>query len=151
MLFTGSAQGSIAFNSENLSTPFFKDNGVAMQWQYDGRWTPEKAEAGITPTFPRASFNNNTKNNGANLSDFWMRPNDYIKLKNLDLGYSLKALASRVNVKTIRISLSANNVWLIKSSLIDGIDPEQLESGFSNRGFIFPMTSAYIAGINVVF
>jgi len=150
-LFTGSAKGSITFNSENLTTPFFKDNGVAMQWQYDGRWTPEKVEAGITPTFPRAGFNNNTKNNGASLSDFWLRSNDYIKLKNLEMGYSFKQLATRLNVSKIRISLSANNVWLIKTSLIDGIDPEQLEAGFSKRGFIFPMTSAYTAGINIEF
>jgi hypothetical protein len=67
------------------------------------------------------------------------------------MGYSFKNLATRLNVSKIRISLTANNVWLIKSSLIDGIDPEQLEAGFSKRGFIFPMTSAYTAGINIEF
>jgi TonB-linked SusC/RagA family outer membrane protein len=150
-LFTGSAKGSITFQSENLSTPFFKEHGQAMQWQYDGRWTPEKVAAGITPTFPRAAFNNSSNNNGSSLSDFWMRPNDYIKLKNIEMGYSFQELATKLKLSKIRISLSANNVWLIKSSVIDGIDPEQLDAGYSVRGFIFPMTSAYMAGINIEF
>jgi TonB-linked SusC/RagA family outer membrane protein len=150
-LFTGSAKGSITFQSENLSTPFFKEHGQAMQWQYDGRWTPEKVAAGITPTFPRAAFNNSSNNNGSSLSDFWMRPNDYIKLKNIEMGYSFQQLATKLGVSKIRLSLSANNVWLIKSSVIDGIDPEQLDAGYSVRGFIFPMTSAYMAGINIEF
>jgi TonB-linked SusC/RagA family outer membrane protein len=151
VLFTGSAQGSFLMQGENLTTPFFVDDGIALQWQYDGRWTPEKVAAGITPTFPRAGFNNAGNNNGSPKSDFWLRANDYIKLKNIDLGYSFKNLSNRLNVKTIRLSLSANNVWLIKSSLIDGLDPEQLQFGKSDRGFIFPMTSAYMAGINIEF
>jgi TonB-linked SusC/RagA family outer membrane protein len=151
ILFTGSAHGSYTFMSENLSTPFFKDHGAAMQWQYDGRWTPEKAEAGITAEFPRAGFNNNTRNNGASLSDFWLRPNDFIKLKNIEMGYSFKKLSNRIGVQQVRLSLSANNVWLIKSHLIDGIDPEQLAAGFAQRGFVFPMTSAYMAGVNIKF
>ncbi|MFA9391578.1 MAG: SusC/RagA family TonB-linked outer membrane protein [Prolixibacteraceae bacterium] len=151
LLFTGSAKGSISLNSENMTTPFFLDNGIAYDWQYEGHWTPELVEQGITPTFPRAGFNNNTRNNGSSNSDFWLLSNNYLKLKNIEVAYSLDRLASRLNVGKIRISLDANNVWLIKSSTVGGIDPEQLEAGFSQRGFIFPMTSAYMAGIKIEF
>jgi TonB-linked SusC/RagA family outer membrane protein len=151
VLFTGSRDGSLPIASENLTTPFFKENGIAFDWQYEGRWTPEKVEQGITPTFPRAGFNNSSKNNGASLSDFWLRSNDYIKLKNIEVGYTFKTLAEKWKVQTIRLSFSANNVWLIKSSMIEGIDPEQREGTYTQRGFIYPMTSAYMGGINVEF
>jgi TonB-linked SusC/RagA family outer membrane protein len=150
-LFTGSKDGSFVYNSENLSTPFFKDNGIAFQWQYDGRWTPEKVANGITPTFPRAGLDANTKNNAASLSDFWLKPNDFIKLKNIEIGYSFQSIANRLNLRKIRFSLTANNVWLIKTQLLDGLDPEQLDAGSAQRGFIYPMTSAYTASLNVEF
>jgi TonB-linked SusC/RagA family outer membrane protein len=151
ILFTGSRGGSFSINSQTLNNPFFKENGIAFQWQYDGRWTPEKAEKGITPTYNRANFENSTKNNGASLSDFWLKSNDYIKLKNIEIGYSFQNLSNKLNVKKIRLSLTANNVWLIKSSLIDGIDPEQQDLNWATRGFLYPMTSAYMAGINMDF
>lgn len=149
LLFTGSFKGSFPIRSENLTTPFFKDHGVAFQWQYDGRWTPEKVAQGITPTFPRAAMDNNSSNNGASLSDFWLRSNDHIKLKNIEIGYNFKKLAQTLNVSKIRVYANANNVVLIKSDFIDGMDPEQLDRSNASRGFLYPMTSSYVGGVKI--
>jgi hypothetical protein len=85
------------------------------------------------------------------MSDFWLRSNDHIKLKNAEVGYSFKKLADKYKIGRIRIYASGQNVLVIKQKFIPGMDPEQLDGANASRGFLYPLTSSYIVGIKLDF
>jgi len=153
VLFNGTANGSFPLQGFDLINPFYYVNGNAMQWQYDGRWTPEKAQQGITPTFPRASLRTYTSQNGAALSSFWLRSNNYIRLKNVEIGYSVQHLGmlKKAGVSAIRIYANANNLHTWAPGMIPGLDPEQQDSGGASSGYVYPMTRVFNFGANIQF
>lgn len=55
-----------------------------------GRWTPETAE---TATYPRLSSENNLNNYQA--SSFWQKNGNFLKLRSLEIGYTLPFQLSR--------------------------------------------------------
>src|SRR5690606_14699282 len=68
--------------------------------RFDDVWTPETAETATYPVL-NVGINNNV------LTDFFLYKSDYVKLKNVEVGYTLgKKLTSRVKVNTLRIFLS---------------------------------------------
>jgi TonB-linked SusC/RagA family outer membrane protein len=151
VVFTGTAQGSILMTDFYMLNPFYHTNGSAMAWQYEGRWTPEKAAAGITPTFPRASLRTYSTQNGVR-SDFWLKSTDHIRLKNVEIGYTFSKLGQlqKIGAKGIRLFANANNLYTW-SHLIDGFDPEQQDSGGAGSGYLYPMTRIFNFGMNVQF
>ncbi len=151
VIFTGTAQGSILMTNFYMLNPFYQTNGSAMEWQYEGRWTPEKAAAGLTPTFPRASLRTYSTQNGVG-SDFWLNSTDHIRLKNVEIGYTFSKLdlLRKTGVKGIRLFVNGNNLYTW-SHMIDGFDPEQQDSGGAGAGYLYPMTRIFNLGINVQF
>ena len=150
VLFTGSAQGSMPVDFYMMN-PFFQGGGTAFKYQYEGRWTPEKAANGITPTFPRASTRTQSSISGL-FSDFWLQSTDHIRLKNVELAYMLqnKAFLQRVNISAVRLYLNGNNLYTW-SKMIPGYDPEQQDSGGAASGYLYPMTRVFNFGVNVTF
>ena len=77
---------------------------------------------------------------------------DYIKLRELSLGYDFKP---KVNfIKNVRFNITARNLW--SSDKYSGYDPEINTAGQSNstRGFDFvevPLPRTFAFGINVNF
>jgi len=153
VLINGTANGSFPLQGFDLINPFYYVNGNAMQWQYDGRWTPEKAQKGITPTFPRASLRTYTSQNGASLSSFWLRSNNYIRLKNVEIGYSIQRLGmlKKAGITGIRIYANGNNLHTWAPRMIPGLDPEQQDTGGASQGYVYPMTRVYNFGANIQF
>lgn len=151
LLFIGAAQGSIMLTDLYIRNPFYMRYGAAMQWQYDGRWTPEKAAQGITPTYPRASIRTNDNINGL-ASDFWLLSTDFIRFKNAELSYTFQNLHlfNKLNISNLKLYVNGNNLatW---DKLIPGIDPEQSDTGGASSGYVYPMTRIYNFGINVQF
>ena len=102
----------------------FQANGRYYGQAYEnmlGRWTPETAESA---TFPRLTAGGNEYNrgNGWN-SSFWLRSGNFIRLKNISLGYNLPdsfcnnylgglRLKIFVNVKIYLRNLRV--IWLIR-------------------------------------
>ena len=147
MLFTGTAQGS--YYIRRISIPFYKNAGNAFKWQYDGRWTPEKVASGEEITYPRGTFNSTTTSHNFLDSDFWMRSSDHLKLKNVELGYTLPSrILRKAGLSSVRFYLTGNNVWTIFSHLKDiGIDPETKSTG--SNSYVYPITSTYIVGVSI--
>ena len=152
VLFTGSYKGSMPMTSFYILNPFYMTNGAALQFQYDGRWTPEKVVEGIVPTFPRASLRNYDTQNGA-MNDLWLRSSQYIKLKNVEIGYNFTKLGSlkRMGLSGVRVYVNGNNLYTWCSKLIDGYDPEQMDSGGASDGYLYPPMKNYNFGVNVQF
>lgn len=150
-LFTGTAMGSMRMDDFYILNPFYMTNGAALQWHYDERWTPEKAAAGDKITFPRASLNNyNTQNKLPN--DLWIRSSQFIRLKNLEAGYSLpEKWLKKGYVSGVRIYASSNNLFTWGSKLLSGYDPEQADQGGARNGYLYPPTRSYNLGVNISF
>lgn len=94
--------------------------GNFLNWRADGRWTPEHTDA----TMPRASyelFNNNTIN-----STQWLLNAAFLKLRNVELGYTLpQSLVSKVRIKNLRAFVSGSNLLILFDHMKDlGFDPE---------------------------
>jgi len=152
ILFTGSYKGSMPMTSFYILNPFYMTNGAALQFQYDGRWTPEKVEQGIEPTFPRASTRNYDTQNGV-MNDLWLKSSQYLKLKNVEIGYNFTKLGylKRLGLSSIRVYVNGNNLYTWFSKLIDGYDPEQLDSNGASDGYLYPPMRNYNMGVNVQF
>lgn len=153
-LIIGSAKGSFPQSGYILSTPFAKNVGQVLEHAYDGRWTPEKAAKGQPVTYPSISLGGVGAPNNAQLSDFWLRSNDFTRLKNVEVAYTISArsgLMKRANIRAFRIYVNGNNIATWGSKLIDGIDPEQADTGKNRDGYLFPLTKTYNCGVNIQF
>ena len=154
-LFSGTAQGSYYANW-GLTIPYFKYAGNAWQWEYDGRWTPEKYAAGEAITYPRALFSGTASDNNYLTSDYWMFSNDHIKLKNLEVGYTFPAsrkFMQQARISSLRIYVNGNNLFTSRSEVGRlGIDPETLNpENDTGNAYVYPLTQVFNIGFNIQF
>ncbi len=150
-LITGSRNGSIPISGSYLRNPFYMTLNTAFQFQYDGHWTAEKAAEGITSTFPRASLRTSDTQNGV-ANDAWIQSTDFVRLKNLELAYDFtnKQTLKKIGLSGVRLYVNGNNL-LTFDKMIEGFDPEQLDAGGANQGWMYPPTQSFNFGINVQF
>jgi len=149
VLFTGAANGSYYLNS-GYTIPFFKRAGNAWQWMYDNRWTQEKYLAGEKITYPRSTFDATPDHNNYLQSDFWMRSSNFLKLKNIEFGYTMQPDTFKFlkMVQGLRIYVNANNLFTFRNELTDiGIDPEITDG----RSYIYPLTKVVTVGLSFQF
>lgn len=152
LLFNGSAKGSFNLANYQFNTPFFQTAGNALQWQYDGRWTAEKAASGAPVLYPRATMHGGTGGNANYLtSDLWLISTDFFRLKNVELAYTfpITPVLKKAQISSIRLFVNANNVITWSKEAVDkGIDPESTDTG----GYgVYPMTRVYVFGANIRF
>lgn len=107
------------------------------------RWTPETAE---TALFPRLSTspNYNVAPNGMNNS-FWLKSGNYIRLKNLNIAYTLPDSFSRnyLGGVKVKVFVGGQNLWT--QAAFDLVDPEVVD--FRN----YPALRGFNTGINIKF
>ncbi len=152
VLFIGSDQGTFRIRDFYLLNPFYMTQGNALQFQYDGRWTPEKAANGEKITFPRASMRTHSTISGVD-SDFWIASTRFLRLKNVEVSYLFTGdKLKRVGLNGLRVYANGNNLYTWHSSkLIKGIDPEQQDSGGSSQGYVYPMMRVFNFGLQLQF
>lgn len=130
----------VSGNIVGLGSQFyaFQNNGSAPEMAKD-RWTPATA---ATATYPRLSSDNNLNN--YRYSSFWLRDGNYLKLRSLELGYSLpKRTLSKARLTIARVYLSGNNLFSI-DDLEGDLDPEAMGTGY-------PALRTFSAGFRVEF
>ena len=87
----------------------FNNLGTIQQWQMDGRFKPESPVQ--YPDYPRLGIVTNSGTPNTVLSDFWTINASYLRIKNLQLGYTLPKRALDVlKINSLRIYLSAENL-----------------------------------------
>jgi len=107
-------------------------------------WSPSNPNA----TFPRLWLNYTQNNPSSVASSFWIRNASYVRLKNVQLGYSLPAAwAKTIGVKKLRVYYSGQNV-LTFTSFYKWIDPE---APAGESGYDFPQVKINSLGLNVTF
>lgn len=114
--------------------------GGTVQEQHKDRWTPDNREA----MFPRFAFN---ETNNEQTSSFWMRDASYVRLKNVQLGYTLpKGIMSKIKAQQLRIYFSGQNL-LTLDNFWDGYD---VEAPVGDGGY-YPQVKTYSFGLDVKF
>jgi hypothetical protein len=95
------------------------------------RWTPETAE---TATYPRLSATDDTNNYLS--STFWLKNGDFLKLRNIELGYTFENFLKTDKYKAdIRLYVNATNLFSLDH--IKDSDPEILSGYPAIRTYSF--------------
>ncbi|RKR81964.1 TonB-linked SusC/RagA family outer membrane protein [Mucilaginibacter gracilis] len=138
--FQGTSGSTISV--QNIINSGNANNGYLNQFSVDS-WTP----ANPTASYPRllqADRGNNTQN-----SDFWLRSGDYLRLKNVEIGYSLPAsLIKRAKLSQVRFYISGLNMLTFDKLGSLNIDPEVPEAGYNSS---YPLMKVYSFGLNLKF
>ena len=91
---------------------------------YDNYWTPERLDA----KYPRLYIGTNNNNNQT--STFWMANGRYMRLKNLEIGYTLpKRIFQKMAMQNMRVYLSGVNLFTFSPFKL--WDPD-LQTGATN-------------------
>ncbi len=108
----------------------------------DERWTPSNPNASGPRTFNRG--NEYWVGQG---NTYWLRNTDYIRLKNVELAYSLPAgLIRRANIQNLRVYVNAFNLLTYSPDFKDW-DPEM----GTNSGQGYPLQKIVNTGIALTF
>lgn len=137
--WSGLANKSISL----IETPFgYNANnsfGQALEEHLD-RWTVDNPDA----KYPRVSAVTNVNNE--RISTFWLKKADFLRLKNIELAYTLPLRwTSSMRLKKVKIFTNAYNILTLTS--LDGREPD-----FPNllNGTV-PNVKAFNMGVNVQF
>lgn len=157
-LFTGTLNGSMRMMPSSatapnyVTNPFSRGSSGAMVWQYEGRWTPERAALEKEITFPRASMRNGESQN-AQMNELWLRSSEFFRLKNLEISYTFdnSVFLSQIGISNLRVYVNGNNLATWGSKLVDGYDPEQMDGNTSSDGYLYPPMKSYNMGFNITF
>ena len=124
----------------------FTNNLIARYWTGEGS----------TNKFPRYSSgsHNNFKCNSYN-SDIFIQNADYVKIRNITLGYDFKQVFKRLPFQMLRVFVTGQNLFTFTG--YDGMDPEvgtgapgySWSSGI-DTGF-YPSPKVYMAGVSIKF
>ena len=137
MLWTGADHVSRTLNGY-FRDQFGSTNTSALtQWVADNSWTEDNPNA----ILPRISFTNRVHNNRD--SQAWMINSRYVRLKNVEVGYTFNKSQRMQFFNYIRVFLSGQN--LLTFSTFDGNDPEAPGTGL-DYGVRYPMTRVFNIG-----
>ncbi|MEI7424163.1 MAG: SusC/RagA family TonB-linked outer membrane protein, partial [Prolixibacteraceae bacterium] len=119
------------------------NSSVPQQYVYDDRWTPANNDRNaIVPRRGGAATN-------YLVSDYNLKPADYLRMKNLNIGYTFPAqMLSQINIKSLRIFFAGTNLFTIDKLKKFNLDPE---SAFQGNGLYYPQQRTFTMGINLSF
>ncbi len=122
----------------------FNNLGTIQQWQIDGRFDPDNPVR--YPEYPRLEIVTNSGTPNTVLSDFWTIDASYVRVKNLQLGYTLpEFVLNSIRLDHLRIYFSAENLFSL-NNYRQGWDPE-----INTNGSFYPILATYTLGLNVKF
>lgn len=143
LMFNGAAGVKRLFDGYEVYGNFSGDAAhPATIWR--DAWTPDNHDASM----PRIFYDTNSASSSRSVqSDFWLQDTSYLRLKNLQLGYTLpKGWLNSVGVENIRIYYSVENLLTFDKMKIN-IDPESTSQRLSS----YPLLRTHAFGVNVTF
>jgi TonB-linked SusC/RagA family outer membrane protein len=111
------------------SRPFNSMVSVLNSWHGEG----------TSNSTPRVTFNNN---GGGNVSSVFVEDASYLRLKNIELGYTFNS--TKMGIKNLRLYASGQN--LLTSTDYTGLDPES--TSLIDKG-TYPQSKAFIIGAKI--
>ncbi|MCD8041592.1 MAG: TonB-dependent receptor [Tannerellaceae bacterium] len=107
------------------------------------RWLDRYSENNVNSSMPRVGGTYNDS-----YSSFWLTKGDYLRLKNIEIGYTFDQPAlSKAGIRSVRVYFAGSNLLTFTS--LDNYDPEK--SSGDTRNDVHPNVKAYSFGVNVKF
>ncbi|WP_431294079.1 SusC/RagA family TonB-linked outer membrane protein [Pedobacter sp. P26] len=139
LFFQGQDNADVILNIPSFANSGGLGNMLAVAAD---RWTPTNPRQDAV--YPRLSYGG-TNNNNYQSSTWWKRDISFLRLKNADLGYTLKEGIKSIGVKRLRVYATGYNVFTISKFKL--WDPEL----GTNNGTRYPLTSNYSLGLTANF
>jgi TonB-linked SusC/RagA family outer membrane protein len=109
----------------------------------DNRWSPTNTNGSYPRADDRAS---SSINGGLYKNSFWLNNASFLRLKNVELGYTINAnILSRAKIAGLRVYANAFNLFTVTK--VKDYDPE----GYSASGQFYPQQRIVNVGVNVKF
>jgi hypothetical protein len=145
VLLQGAAGRSVNLLDNKNQVMAFVNNGNA----YDiakGAWAyyPEQGiDTRASATYPRLTTESNENN--YQTSSMWVKNADYLKIRNLELGYNFNVIRlQKAGIDNLRVYLSAQNLATFSGLLKKyHMDPEKLSG--------YPTVKSYNVGVSITF
>ncbi|SMO40960.1 SusC/RagA family TonB-linked outer membrane protein [Gracilimonas mengyeensis] len=139
VLFQGAAGGVFYQSTES------GDFGNFLESFYEERWTAENPSSKHPRTYNRSGV---YWVNQANT--YWLHKTDYIRLKNIELGYTLPVnFTSAYGIQDVRLYLSAFNLFTFSPDMKD-FDPETVNDRAA-AGYNYPLNQVVNFGVSLTF
>ena len=108
-------------------------------------WTPQTA---ATATYPLVHYSLAGGQNNSQISTFFIYSSDYLKLKNVELGYTFpKEMLSKIGINSLRIFANGLNLATWDKLPYKDYDPEQTANGTA----LYPTMKVYNFGVSMNF
>ena len=141
VLFQGAGKSSFFINGFTVY-PFQSNSWGNILNDVPGNYWSLGENENPNAIYPRLSYGGNSNNYRA--STYWLRDGSYLRLKNLDIGYTIpKRLVNRIHLDNVRIYLMGTNLLTFSSFKL--WDPEL---GSSN-GQEYPLAKSYTIGLTI--
>ena len=137
--FQGSARSSF-FVDPGAIQPFVQSGGFQsglLQAIADNRWS--ETNPNTYAFWPRLSAEYNLNNN--QVSSWWLRNGSFLRLKQVDLGYSIPKV-NKVGLKNARLYFSATNLFIWSKFKMWDVE-------MGGNGLGYPLQSIYSLGLQV--
>lgn len=137
-----------ADNVNRMLSTYYRDQfgstnqSALSKWVAENSWTEDNQNA----ILPRISFNNRSNNNAD--SRAWMVNTAYIRLKNVELGYTINKPKWIPLLNSVRFYVTGQN--LLTFTDFKGNDPEA-DGGNWMYGIKYPLTRVYNFGVKINF
>lgn len=139
ILFSGVGKRDFYLNQE-IMAPFSVTWGNFSYTLHNDYWTPENTNAALPRHYAGTGHNYQT-------SDHWLQNAAYVRVKNLQLGYTLnKKMTDAIRLERLRVYFSGDNLAEY-SKLNKAFDPELT----TPSGFMYPIMRSFSFGLNVTF
>ena len=168
--FDGGLNLFVAYKGFDLSTDFYFKSGNYILNYMESNMLSDGTSAdanqrvdafnywknpGDTNVLPNPMFGNEAQQN----SDRWLQKGDYIRLRNLSLGYGLpRDVTSKMGIQSLRVFVQGQNLWTFAPHF-NG-DPEVgigsgetgNSVGFGNYNlYSYPQTQSFSVGVDIKF
>lgn len=140
VLFSGLGRYSKYYSGQGVIE--YTKRGTYFDWTRNG-WTEERYNNGEKITYPAISTGQTVSHT---TNDFFIQNRSFLRLKNIELGYTLpEKYLSKVGVKSLRIYVSGQNLFVWDNLRVTHLDPEQ------NNSYGYPITKNVSLGVNINF
>ena len=146
MLWQGSALCSVQLSGPAVwDFPLYDQSRTGkVRKMHLNRWTPETAATATYPALHYGIHNNNKQQ----YSSLFLYDASYIRLKNVEIGYTLpKAWTSKAGIQNVRIYVQGQNLLTFDNLGDVDMDPE-IKNG---DGSWFPVQRVINIGLNMTF
>ncbi len=133
---------ALGYSDGTYFTQAFKWGSNPPKYLVEGSWRPDNTDA----EYPRLSTQ--TSSNNAIASDFWKRDASYIRLKNVQLGFTFSSrITNLMKIARMRAYVSGSNLFTLSKLAKLGLDPEvpSVQNGY------YPQQRVLSAGLDITF